>query len=523
MANPITIYQNQSIVFTSTTSGGQLPYDYLWSFNGGDISSSTGATALVSYVNPGNYSATLTVTDSNNLTNFYTENNFITVNPAEVTASFTKSSSNILMSTAINFTDTSTGIPDNPNSWVWDIGGQGYTAQNVSLSSGYSDWILLPGSSYTDVPGHALTLTAQLEASTLLASDVDSQNFIVNKLGPTETIAVNLNLSNYLANVTFSDTGYTTSFLGLPGDYFVYEIVISSANSYFHSTQESAFITCTGLGNAFISGNGVSSISGQIVIDPVLYGYGDPMIEDGKYIIPGYATSIYYADDGYLTSIYNTYGISSDTLAQIVFNRYPHVNSLQGAISGFLYQPNSSGNKYNPIVPSPTYMTNNGGTGLVYTMRLGVIISGTPTLMLVQFNANGGVGNEPGGAGEFYVMQDIGPDKGVASQINDVIISTLGSTGSIEAFADQTYSGPFGNSSDYYGLQIVAKTPSVTSVAISDNSALINPSLTTGAVLRFGVGSSYTGDSCTGVATDLILNTYVSSGTEVEYGGSIFQ
>src|SRR6056300_869842 len=107
MASNIRIYETQSVIYTDTTSGGLPPYSRRWTFTGGNIASATGATALVRYNNPGSYTATLTVTDFNNVTNSFTSTNGIEVLASSVLASFTRVPASILMGQTTQFTDTS--------------------------------------------------------------------------------------------------------------------------------------------------------------------------------------------------------------------------------------------------------------------------------------------------------------------------------------------------------------------------------------------------------------------------------
>ena len=131
MPSTINIYQSQSVLFTDTTSGGLPPYSRLWSFSGGNISSATGATALVSYTSPGAYTASLTVTDDDGISASFSSSSGIVVNPSVITSSFTRSPSSVLMSQQVTFTDTSTGLPSGPTGWQWSAGGSSYaTTQN---------------------------------------------------------------------------------------------------------------------------------------------------------------------------------------------------------------------------------------------------------------------------------------------------------------------------------------------------------------------------------------------------------
>ncbi|MFC4818144.1 PKD domain-containing protein, partial [Flavobacterium sp. GCM10023249] len=63
---------NQSTIqFTSTTNGGIPPYSYAWDFDNNGTTDSTFANPSHTYSLPGNYTAKLTVTDSQDLVNSY--------------------------------------------------------------------------------------------------------------------------------------------------------------------------------------------------------------------------------------------------------------------------------------------------------------------------------------------------------------------------------------------------------------------------------------------------------------------
>ena len=133
MSEQIQIYQNQAVNFADTSSGGQPPLSRLWAFSGGSISSATGATATVFYANPGLYNVTLTVTDSVGTSKSLVETNLINVSAAFILSNFTGTpTSALLMSTPVNFVDASTGEPQPPDTFSWNIGGNVFATQNVS-------------------------------------------------------------------------------------------------------------------------------------------------------------------------------------------------------------------------------------------------------------------------------------------------------------------------------------------------------------------------------------------------------
>ena len=534
MSSTITIYQSQSVLFTDTSSGGVPPYSRLWSFTGGDISSSTGATALVTYSNPGAYTASLTVTDDIGVSASYTSSSGITVNPPIITASFTSSpASSVLMSATISFNDTSTGIPSGPTGWSWSIGGSGFAnTQNPSLL--FNDWQLVPGANIFDPAGTSLTVSAQLLASNSFTSDSESKNIIFSKIGINELTLLNreAEAAPYQRFADISYTGTIASSLGYPTGTYVYEIDLASygfAVNQFHSDLEVAYMVVTGLtGKPEFLESGVSTISGYILVDDAFYASGSPEIAFGKYLTPSYnAKKIFFTDSGSvgnLTNLVTAKNWSTSLIASVLTNIHPQLNSAQGIYYGIVYPTSSYNNGRNPIVYSPQYLTSIGAVGENIEITI-YVDAGINYQAVCSINDNGGLGNETGG--DYYVMQDISGNLGVASMLNSAIAASPipGGTASVEFFADpdlNIYVG--GSPASYYGLRMEVKDASVSQVTLLDNTETLNSNYGLSLIPVFYTYTGSTQPSCIGMPPLLNLNylEYTSTGTRIVYGNSIF-
>ena len=546
MAEQIQIYQNQAVNFTDTSSGGEPPLSRLWAFSGGSISSATGATATVYYTNPGLYNVTLTVTDSFDTSKSLTKGNLVNVSAASILADFTGTpTADLLMSTPVNFIDASTGQPEAPDTWAWNIGGNLYTTQNVSFP-GFNDWFAIGGMP-GDQPGDTISVTVQLTASNGGLSDDEVKSFAVTKVGPVETTFINTRGNPFYINDSIFSIGMTgsvplvTSDISYPGNDIIYELSVNNLTQpidAFHTTTENVTLNYTGGIIPLPSGLTVSS--GYLIVDDLLYTSGAPQIVTGQYITPDIfpaITSLYFTSsllDLAYSGAYSpggNYAYSLSLIEDVVNSLYPQTNSGQAVSFGKTFETNQvhSTDEY-PVVISPTGITSLGGTAGTppYNISLTVnYVSSPPQTVLIQFNANSGQGNEIGGVGRYYVMQDTaGPLLGVASMLNFGIVGGIsGGTGTIEAFADPIYNTNIsgGLTGDYNGLSLQIKGLNVTSISITDNSQALTNLLGV-PIPPFGFSNSNPGiTTCTGILMNLDVSSYVSSfGTQLNYGGSIY-
>ena len=532
MPSTINIYQSQSVLFTDTTSGGLPPYSRLWSFSGGNISSATGATALVSYTSPGAYTASLTVTDDDGISASFSSSSGIVVNPSVITSSFTRSPSSVLMSQQVTFTDTSTGLPSGPTGWQWSAGGSSYaTTQNSTRN--YNNWQNVPGANLADVGGTVVNVTIALQASNSFTSDTSTQSVPFSKIGAAENSILNRPspAAPYQRYADVSYTGVIASSLGYPTASYVYEIDFDGYGTTingFHSDLEDAGIILTGLtGKPEFLDRGVSSIAGYIMVNDALYATGDPEIAIGKYIYPSLSTKkLFFADDGSagnISNLINSHNWTTSLVASILDNIHPQLNSAQSIYYGIVYPSSAYNGGRNPIVYSPQYLNSAGATGEVVQVEISV--NSGSYIVYCDFDGNGGEGSETGG--DYYTMQDVGIKVGIASMLNSSIAASSipGGTGALEFFDDQSLNiFPASTPANYSGLRLEIKDNDVFDVTMTDNIDVLNTSYS---LNLFPVFYTYTGTtqpSCIGIppVLDLINLQYNQNGTNITYGNSIF-
>ena len=543
MSEQITIYQTQSINFTDTSSGGLSPFTRLWSFPGGSITSATGATATVFYSTPGDFNVSLTITDFAGTIKTESKPNLVKVDPAFISANFSGTpTSTLLMSTPINFVDTSSGQPSGPNTWAWNIQGSYFATQNVSFP-GFDDWFAIGGAP-GDQPGSINSVTASLTASFGALSDSESKSFSVAKIGPSETNWINSRGSTgaFVIDSLFSVemngmVPLVTFDIGYPGSEIIYSIDLNSPPftqniSSFHTTTEKVTFYLTGMPSP--EAIGLNQSTGYIIIDEQLYLSGQPQIQDGQFITPGLVDKIYFTSpiiDSAYNGSYNPNGFAySLPLIESVCNSlYPQTNSGQAPSFNCVFPTNSAYvSQDSPVVPSFQQLTN---LGVPIPYQVGLLVyffGGAVSTALVPMSANAGVGNEIGGPGEWYVMQDTIGGTGVASMLNSGIASTIpGGTASLEFYASPLYNtnvsaGP-GPTGDYHGLSLQIKNRNVSRVVINDNSFTI--------LQVYGQNfppfaysfSSPSPATCSGLMKNIQLASYTPEfGTRIEYGASIY-
>ncbi len=543
MAEQITIYQTQAINFTDTSSGGLSPFSRLWSFPGGSITSATGATATVYYNSPGDFNVSLTITDSAGTVKTESKTNLVKVDPAFISANFSGTpSSTILMSTSINFVDGSTGQPSGPNTWNWNIEGNVYATQNVSFP-GFNDWFSLGGQP-GDQPGEIRSVTTTLTASFGALSDSESKPFSVAKIGPLETNWVNSKggtgawVIDSIFDVEMNGASpLVTSDIGYPGSEIIYSIDLAPPSTQdinsFHTTTEKATLYLTGMPSP--EQTGLNQTNGYIIIDELLYLSAQPQIQDGQYISPGLVDKIYFTApvlDSAYNGTYNSngYAYSLALIDSVCNSLYPQTNSGQATSFNCQFPTNSAyASSDSPVVPSLQQL-NALGVPIPYRVFIDVDYFGGASLTVnTPMNANAGVGNEIGGPGEWYVMQDTMGGTGVASMINARIAVTVpGGTGTgIIAVASPIYNtnasaGP-GPTGDYNGISVQVKDRNIKKISIRDNTQSINFLYSTNLPPFAYSFLTPSPTVCSGMMQELDLTSYTPEfGTRLEYGASIY-
>jgi len=514
MAESLQIYQYQSVNFTDTSSGA-APLIRSWSFSGGSPATGTGITAAVFYNVPGDYTVSLTETDTYGTTSTLIKNDLIQVSPTTLVAGISgPSPSSVKMNEGYSLQDSTVGTPFPPTSWTWTLPyGRSAATQNVGVT-GYADWNTLAGG-YTGAPGVSYTANISLSASNAYLSSSSSTSVQVQKLGPSEQLYLNATGPSSPNFVTGLSGGIVTTggvpvymnFFGYSSSNMIVRLnyllrgTSNKSNLYFHSDTETATVVMnTGLWSSMYNDviGGTMLIQGQIYS---LYSYltPDDAINLGFYIVSNQTSEFFLGDTtGLLLDLYTNYNYSSGLINYLVNNPYKiahsgnlqYVNTQNPTPMTFV---NVSGSNSNPVVYSSAYLQNINlpstptPANPVYQIYVSVTMGGIPYGATASIGTIGATGNDPLTSGNpnggFYTAQNTVNGSGFVSFLNSAINTSVpGGTGSIEFVASPDFScgwsNPVGSGyspSDYYGVALLVKNAALVQlVSISDNSATIN-------------------------------------------------
>ena len=195
---------NTAVSFTGVAAGGLAPYTYSWSF--GDGGSAIGPLATHSYAAIGNYTTTLTVTDSASGSAKSSQTIRVVTIPA-LTASFTFVPTQPLSSQAVAFTGMATGGVS-PYSYSWRFGdGNSGVGQNLSHIYGASGAFAVS----LDVTDSLKTSVTTSQSITVSSQPQLTASFIISPASPTVNSTVTLTgaavsgVSPYLFAWSFGD------------------------------------------------------------------------------------------------------------------------------------------------------------------------------------------------------------------------------------------------------------------------------------------------------------------------------
>ena len=547
MSIPLKIYQYQSVVYASTTTGAS-PFTLSWSFPGGNPSSGTASSETVFYNIPGYYTTSLTATDIYGTTNTLVEPSLIEVAASSLIGGISgPTPSKVRMNETYQLDDASVGDPYPAISWLWTLP-YGVTAgtQNVGVT-GYIDWYTLTGT-YSGLPGAIYDGTIYLTASNGFNPTSSSAVVQVEKLGPSEILFMNATgpasstvTTGFVGSVPLSilppNDPISSMDFAYPVDHWLVKTDFrlrgfsNTTNEYFHSTNEQGVIQIfTGLWNPQTF---IDPIPGFIIINEPLYDdYSpvtvDPAIVSGLYVIQNQSSEFFLADESdFLEGLYNNNNYSIQLINTMLSNPYKALHSGNLQYINTTIAPGMTGMSYidptgtgpsgeNPMIYSPVYLQSLPGAPInpQYTVYITASIGGIPFGATATIGLIGATGNDPLTSGDFLVAQNNSNGPGFVHYLNSAInIAIPGGTGLIDFVAGPqfncSYNGPSGasyNPTNYNGVILrILNNTLVQSVSISDNSDALSSSYTPDRVFApFAANTTNTQGStetCSGIAS----------------------
>lgn len=156
-ANPTSGEAPLTVSFTSTVTGGVAPYTYSWSF-GEAGASDPGANPSHTYQNAGTFTASLTVTDSQNTVEIATTSVTVTAPSVTLTASAAADRSTGEAPLTVSFSASASGGTP-PYSYAWEFGGDGSSTQQNPSHTFQNPGSYTVTLTITDSQGQSVTRT----------------------------------------------------------------------------------------------------------------------------------------------------------------------------------------------------------------------------------------------------------------------------------------------------------------------------------------------------------------------------
>jgi hypothetical protein len=546
MADPIlNILQGETVYYDPDTTTGSVA-SYTWTFPGGTPGTSNLHYPVVTYSNIGTYNTTLSVTDTYGTTRDLTKYQIINVEKNALAVSFDVPAYPVRMNELFTITDTSVPVP---NDWEWVIPEIGtVTGVQDLINYQFNDWYNATGT-YLGEPGATADVQVQLTAATNFDVGTATNDMVVKKLGGGQDFVdltydwvTTYGPTAFVLTTSLGTTGGAPIFLsnyGLTGNPMGFVAVVDDSglrtvgpisspgtgrqvNNYFHSNQEIAQYTGH-FGFTTVS-DYANGLTGYIIVDPSIYNYAqfglNNGIDFGNYILENYIYdnrgSMFADRGGFLTTKWLPPSTSTLTRGWPIslLNEFLHFASPVRSLSRDVEEPYKLAGGTGGGTPALLYSNalsalhgNNTisllgvvgvpSTGFIlprtnpigdqyFKISISVQWSNGIDVILTNFDASVGLNGNDGFG--FFKAQNVGPNNGIATILNNSInsyFSAIPLASPIVVKESEDYNPYFvpssfvygatayNNRSDYHGLLVESLDPSVSNIQVTDNSANI--------------------------------------------------
>jgi hypothetical protein len=545
MPDPIlNILQGEQVYFDPDSTVGATA-SYSWTFPGGTPGNSASHYPVVTYNNIGDYNASLTVTDTYGTSRTLTKYQIISVDKNVLTVNFTVPGSPVEMNELFTITDTSSPVPTD---WEWVLPGFANIVgvQNL-INYQYGDWYDATGT-YLGDPGATASIPIQLTAATNFDIGTKTQNMVVKKLGAGqdefdlsyEWVSV-YGPTAYVMTSSLGTTGgapFTLGSYGLTGNSTGFIVVVDltamrtvgpavpgtgfQTNNYFHSNEEIAQYTGH-FGYVGSTSPYPFGLTGYVIVDSsayttALFSLNTP-ITAGRYMLKDYVLGNrggMFADRGaFLRTKWNAVSSGGRAWPLALLNEFLNMAAKVRMLSRDVEEPylsvGGTGGGFPPLlytnilssvhgnftisnygvvaIPSSGFMLPRTNPAGDQYLKIYITVHWSNGIDMVQTNFDASAGLSGNDGYGFFKAQDVGPNLGIASVLNQSITSYFTPIGSgiipIRVKESEDYNPYFvptnfvygltgyNNRSDYHGILIESIDATVTRIEITDNSSLV--------------------------------------------------
>lgn len=540
MSDPIlNILQGESVYYDPDSTIGATA-SYFWTFPGGTPGTSTAHYPVVTYSNIGDYNTSLTVTDIYGTSRTLTKFRIISVDKNVLTVDFSVPGTPVRMNELFTITDTSYPTPTD---WEWILPGFG-TVSGVQdiVNYEYTDWFDAVGT-FSGAPGATVGIPVQLTASTNFDIGTTTKDLTVQKLGGgqdqlelTYDWVTTYGPTAYVLTSSLGTTGGSPIFLnayGLTGDSDGMIAVVDltgmrtvgppspgtgfQVNNFLHVNQEIA--QYNGHFGHTENPQFVNGLTGYVIVNPSAYTAAQFLLNDpinfGDYFLTGYIDvnrGAMFADRGkFLTNKWLPpsqggrswpLGVINEflqmaspvrNLSRDVEEPYISQGGTGGVVPALLYSNVLSSIHGNTTIsprgvvaiPSTQFISTNSNPAGDQFFRIDITVTWSNGIDLVQTAFDASVGPNGNDGFLFFKAQDVIPNLGIASILNQSLQTYFAPIGSgvppIRVKESADYNPYFvmdnyvvgltgyNNREDYHGILIEATDPSVSKIEITDN------------------------------------------------------